>query len=55
MTEHPLEVIRVGDAVIVSHRGSPDSAVLVCSVEEWEEFLAGVRRGEFDLPEGSGE
>jgi len=49
-----IEVAFVGGHVAIRHSKDPSGPVLTFSPTEWEAFLAGVRRGEFDAPAGHG-
>lgn len=41
-------VARQGDFVLVSSTSNPESPVSKFTVEEWREFLAGAKLGDFD-------
>lgn len=41
-------VARHGDSVVISNATQPDDPVYVCTVDEWREFIAGVKAGNFD-------
>lgn len=43
-----VEVAFVGMAVLMRHSQHPSGAMLSFSKSEWDAFLVGVRRGEFD-------
>jgi predicted secreted Zn-dependent protease len=43
-----VEVAAVGDAVMVRSSANPESMPVTLSRDEWQEFLAGVKAGEFD-------
>jgi hypothetical protein len=45
-----IEVAFVGAQVAIRQSKDPSGPVLTFSPTEWEAFLAGVRRGEFDAP-----
>ena len=45
-----IEVAFVGGQVAIRQSKDPSGPVLTFSPTEWEAFLAGVRRGEFDAP-----
>jgi hypothetical protein len=50
VTENPLTWIIVGDNVLLYRNDEDDLPTLIIPLAAWEEFLAGVRAGEFDLP-----
>ena len=41
-------VARHGDSVVFSNATQPDGPVCVYTVDEWREFIAGVKAGDFD-------
>jgi hypothetical protein len=41
-------VARHGDSVMFGDPGQPDGPVFSCTVTEWNEFLTGVKQGDFD-------
>ena len=41
-------VARHGDSVVFGNARQPDGPVYVYTVDEWREFLAGVKLGDFD-------
>jgi hypothetical protein len=41
-------VARHGDSVVFSNARQPDGPVYVYTVDEWREFIAGVKAGDFD-------
>jgi hypothetical protein len=41
-------VARDGDSVVFSNPRQPDGPVYVCTVDEWKEFIIGVKAGDFD-------
>jgi hypothetical protein len=43
-----VQVASEGDTVVVRDGKRPDSAVLCFTRAEWEAFLSGAKRGEFD-------
>lgn len=45
-----VEVAMRGEGIAVRDSKRPDSPVLTYDREEWLDFLAGVKNGEFDLP-----
>ena len=45
-----VEVRFVGDSVPLRNSRDPDGPVLVFTAREWEAFVEGVKRGEFDRP-----
>jgi Domain of unknown function (DUF397) len=45
-----VEVCFVGDQVPLRSSRDPDGPVLVFTAPEWDAFVAGVKRGEFDRP-----
>jgi predicted secreted Zn-dependent protease len=45
-----VEAAARGDLVFVRDTKDRDGAVLAFLAPEWEAFLTGVRRGEFDMP-----
>ena len=45
-----VEVCFMGDDVPLRHSRDPDGPVIVFTALEWEAFVAGVKRGEFDRP-----
>ena len=45
-----VEVCFVGDDVPLRNSRDPDGPVLVFTAREWDAFVAGVKRGEFDRP-----
>lgn len=46
-----VEVAQVGDEFLVRDSKNPRGSVLTFTRPEWEAFVAGVRAGEFDLPD----
>lgn len=44
-----VSVAHTENTVMVRHSAHPDGTTLTFSREEWVEFLAGVRAGEFDV------
>ena len=46
-----LGVSLEGDTVSISDRSDSGGATVQCRREEWTAFLAGVKNGEFDLPD----
>jgi hypothetical protein len=44
-----VEAAQVGDSVAVRDAKDPNGPILRFSRDEWDAFIAGVRRGEFDL------
>jgi hypothetical protein len=48
-----IEVAITKDAVFVRYAQDPRGSILRFTVSEWRAFLAGARRGRFDLPGGS--
>ena len=45
-----VEVCFVGDDVPLRNSHDPDGPVLVFTAPEWDAFVEGVKRGEFDRP-----
>lgn len=45
-----VEVAFSGELVLIRHSQRPSGPTLSFSLPEWEAFLTGARRGEFDLP-----
>jgi hypothetical protein len=45
-----VEVCFVGDDVPLRNSRDPDGPVLVFTAPEWDAFVEGVKRGEFDRP-----
>ena len=45
-----VEVCFVGDSVPLRNSRDPDGPVLVFTAPEWDAFVEGVKRGEFDRP-----
>lgn len=45
-----VEVCFVGENVPLRNSRDPDGPVLVFTAREWDAFVAGVKRGEFDRP-----
>lgn len=45
-----VEVARVGDAIGIRDSKDPNGPILAFTVQEFEAFLDGVGRGEFDNP-----
>jgi Domain of unknown function (DUF397) len=45
-----IEVAFVGGRVAIRNSKNPSGPVLTFSPTEWEAFLGGVRRGEFNAP-----
>lgn len=43
-----VRVARSGDSVLIGNTNVPEGAVSEFSVEEWRQFLAGVKLGDFD-------
>ena len=43
-----IMVARQGDSVVFGNTGQPDGAVYTYTRAEWNEFLAGVKLGDFD-------
>lgn len=41
-------VARHGDSVVFSNARQPDGPVYVYTVDEWKEFILGVKAGDFD-------
>ena len=41
-------VARRGDDVVFGNTGRPDGPVSTYTTAEWDEFLAGAKRGDFD-------
>lgn len=41
-------VARQGEIVLVGNTSNPESPVSSFTVQEWSEFLAGAKRGDFD-------
>jgi hypothetical protein len=41
-------VARHGDLVVFSSARQPDGPVYMYTVDEWKEFIAGVKAGDFD-------
>lgn len=50
-TSDCVEVAFTDESVLVRHSQNPAGSMLAFSYSEWRAFLAGVRGGEFDLPE----
>ncbi|MFI5915681.1 DUF397 domain-containing protein [Dactylosporangium sp. NPDC051541] len=44
-----VEVATLANLVLVRDSKSPDEAVLAFTGSEWRDFIAGVKRGEFDI------
>jgi hypothetical protein len=44
-----VEVALTGDGIRVRRAGGPDDVVLAIPAGEWQEFIADVRAGRFDL------
>ncbi|MGB6577510.1 MAG: DUF397 domain-containing protein [Streptosporangiaceae bacterium] len=44
-----VEVATTDDAVMVRNSANPGGMVVTLRHEEWQEFLAGVKEGSFDL------
>ena len=47
-----VEVCLVDDRVPLRNSRDPDGPVIVFTAPEWDAFVAGVKRGEFDRPTG---
>jgi Domain of unknown function (DUF397) len=45
-----VEVCFDGDRVPLRNSREPDGPILVFTAPEWDAFVAGVKRGEFDRP-----
>ena len=45
-----VEVCFCGDSVPLRNSRDPDGPVLVFTAPEWDAFVEGVKRGEFDRP-----
>ena len=45
-----VEVRFLGESVPLRNSRDPDGPVLVFTAPEWDAFVAGVKRGEFDRP-----
>jgi hypothetical protein len=43
-----VRVARSGDAIFIGNTNGPDGAVSEFTVEEWRQFLAGAKLGDFD-------
>ena len=43
-----IMVARRGDDVVFGNTGRPDGPVSTYTTAEWDEFLAGAKRGDFD-------
>jgi len=43
-----VRVARQGEFVLVGSTSDPDSSVVTFTLEEWSEFLAGAKLGDFD-------
>jgi hypothetical protein len=43
-----IQVAAMGDSVAVRDSKNPDGAILTYSVDEWTNFLKGVKNGDFD-------
>lgn len=43
-----VRVARSGDSILIGNTNVPEGAVSEFSVEEWRQFLAGVKLGDFD-------
>jgi hypothetical protein len=41
-------VARRGEAVLIANTNDPDGSVINFTTEEWRQFLAGVKLGDFD-------
>lgn len=46
-----VEVRFVGESVPLRNSRDPDGPILVFTAREWDAFVAGVKRGEFDRPQ----
>jgi hypothetical protein len=44
-----VEVVRLGDAILVRDSKNPEAGTLAFTEDEWRAFEAGVRNGEFRL------
>jgi hypothetical protein len=45
-----VEVAVIGDTVAVRDTKDRDGGALIFTQDEWQAFVGGVQRGEFDLP-----
>jgi hypothetical protein len=43
-----VRVARRGDSVLISNTNNPEGPISEFTAEEWRQFLAGVKRGDFD-------
>ena len=43
-----VQVAAIGDAIAIRDSKNPDGPVLRYSPEEWRDFLAGAKNGDFD-------
>ena len=43
-----VQVAAIGDEIAVRDSKNPDGPVLMYSVEEWQAFLDGAKKGDFD-------
>jgi Domain of unknown function (DUF397) len=43
-----VRVARTGGLILIGDTKNPDSGVLTYTMSEWQEFVVGVKRGDFD-------
>jgi hypothetical protein len=43
-----IRVARTGDSVLIGNTGRPEGPVGEFTTDEWRQFLAGAKRGDFD-------
>jgi Domain of unknown function (DUF397) len=43
-----VRVARTGEAILMGDTKNPDGDVLTYTVSEWQDFVMGVKRGDFD-------
>jgi hypothetical protein len=43
-----VRVARTGGAILIGDTKNPDGDVLTYTVSEWQEFVVGVKQGDFD-------
>lgn len=43
-----VRVARTGEAILIGDTKNPDGDVMTYTLGEWQEFVTGVKRGDFD-------